>query len=108
MKVKFCPFCGHHGHELLHSTVDVRYEDGEHEIRDIWQMECKCCGARGPTEYEPRFAIESWNTIHKSLAHKDDPMEEDFAFNPNSIKGKDKPYGKEKDNQGQQGQSSRD
>lgn len=64
----------------------MRYEDGEHEIRDIWQMECRCCGARGPTEYEPRFAIESWNAIHKRPAHDDDPMEEDFAFNPKSTK----------------------
>ena len=55
-KVRICPFCGHHGHKLLYSTVKVRYEDGEIEIQDVWQMECKCCGARGPTEYEPRFA----------------------------------------------------
>ena len=81
MKVKFCPFCGHHGHELLHSTVDVRCEVDEHETRDIWQVGCKCCGARGPTEYEPRFAIDSWNAIHKRPIHDDDPMYEDFAFN---------------------------
>lgn len=90
VKVRICPFCGHHGHELLHSTVKVRYEDGETEICDIWQMECKCCGARGPTEYEPRFAVESWNMLHRKPAHDDDPMEEDFTYDSESIKAKEK------------------
>ncbi len=89
-KVRICPFCGHHGHGLLHDTVKVRYEDGETEIRDLWQMECKCCGARGPTEYEPRFAIESWNMLYGKPAHNDDPMEDDFIYDPDLIKAKDK------------------
>lgn len=79
-KVRICPFCGHHGHKLLHDTVKIRYEDGETEIRDIYQMECKCCGAKGPTEYSARFAVESWNFLHKKPAHSDDPMEEDFEY----------------------------
>ena len=88
-KVKICPFCGHHGHKLLYDTVKVRYEDGETEIHDIWQMECKCCGARGPTESEPRFAIDSWNVLYKKPAHNDDPMEEDFEYDPDLIKAKE-------------------
>ena len=108
MKVRICPFCGHHGHELLYTTVDVRYEDGEHDTNDIWQLECRCCGARGPTEYEPRFAIESWNAINRRPAHDDDQMEEDFTFDADSIKRKEKPNGKEKDNQGQGRQARRD
>lgn len=94
MKVKICPFCGHHGHGLLYSTVNVRYEDGERDVRDIWQLECRCCGARGPTEYIPRFAIESWNVLHKKPSHDDDPMEEDFTFDEDSIKKGNTPYGK--------------
>ena len=94
-KVKICPFCGHHGHELLFSTVNVRYEDGERGVNDIWQLECKCCGARGPTEYTPELAIESWNLLHRKPAHADDPMEEDFTFDEETIKGKETPYGKE-------------
>ena len=90
VKVRFCPFCGHHGHELLHSTVKIRYEDGETETRDIWQMECRCCGARGPTEYEPRFAVESWNMLHRKPAHNDDPVEEDFTYDSESVKAKEK------------------
>ena len=89
MKVKICPFCGHHGHKLLYSTVNVRYEDGERDVNDIWQMECKCCGARGPTEYTPRFAIESWNVLYRHPAHNDDPMEEDFTFDEDLIKRKE-------------------
>ena len=86
MKVKFCPFCGHHGHKLLYSTVKVRYEDGETETRDVWQMECRCCGARGPTEYCPEFALESWNIVYGKPAHDDDPVEEDFTFDEETIK----------------------
>ena len=92
-KVRICPFCGHHGHKLLYSTVKVRYEDGETEIHDVWQMECKCCGARGPTEYEPRFAIESWNMLHKKPAHSDDPVEEEMTFDPDLIKEKENKNG---------------
>lgn len=88
-KVRICPFCGHHGHKLNHRTVKVRYEDGETEVRDIWQMECDCCGAMGPTEYTPRFAIESWNVLYQMPAHNDDPMEEDFTYDEDSIKEKE-------------------
>ena len=79
-KVRICPFCGHHGHELLHSTVKIRYEDGETEMRDVWQMECRCCGARGPTEYRPRFAVESWNYMHEKPAHSEDLIEQTFEY----------------------------
>ncbi len=89
-KVRICPFCGHHGHNLLHFNVNVRDEDGLVEIHDIWQMECKCCGARGPTECEPRFAVESWNIIHRKPAHDDDPMEDDFVYDPDLIQAKEK------------------
>lgn len=78
--VRICPFCGHHGHKLNHSTVKMRYEDGETEVRDIWQMECICCGAMGPTEYRPMFAVESWNYLHEKPAHGDDPLEEAFEY----------------------------
>ena len=88
-KVRICPFCGHHGHKLNHRTVKMRYEDGETEVRDIWQMECGCCGAMGPTEYTPRFAIESWNVLYQMPAHNDDPMEEDFTYDEDSIKEKE-------------------
>ena len=81
-KVRFCPFCGHHGHRLLHDVVNTRYEDGSTEERSIWQMECECCGARGPTEYTPDFAVESWNAIYRNPAHDDDPVDEDFEFEP--------------------------
>lgn len=93
-KIKFCPFCGHHGHQLLYDTAKVRYEDGETEIQDIWQMECKCCGARGPTESEPRFAIESWNLLYRKPAHNDDPVEEEFSYNSDLIKTKEHENGK--------------
>lgn len=89
MKVKFCPFCGHHGHNLLHFTVNDRNEDGLIETHDIWQMECKCCGAKGPIEYNQRFAIESWNIIYRHPAHDDDPMEEDFTFDEDLMKRKE-------------------
>lgn len=89
VKVRICPFCGHHGHHLLYSTVKVRYEDGETELHDVWQMECGCCGARGPTESDPRFAVESWNFLHKKPAHNDDPMEEEFTYDPDLIKEKE-------------------
>ena len=88
-KVKICRFCGHHQHELLHNTVKVRYEDGTCEKCDIWQMECGCCGSRGPTEYDPRSAIESWNMIYSKPAHNDDPMEEDFTYDEDLIKAKE-------------------
>ena len=52
-------------------------------------MECKCCGARGPTEYEPRFAIESWNMLYLTPAHNDDQMEDDFIYDPDLIKAKE-------------------
>ena len=106
LEVRICPFCGHHGHELLHTTVDVRYEDGEHDVNDIWQMECKCCGARGPTEYDPRLAAESWNFICQKPAHEDDPMMEEFSFN--QTKKGNKQHVKKEDNEGQQGQLGRD
>ena len=93
-KVKFCPFCGHHGHQLLYDTAKVRYEDGETEIQDIWQMECKCCGARGPTEYTPEFAIDSWNMLYWHPAHNDDPVEEEFSYNADLIKTKEHENGK--------------
>ena len=89
-KVRICPFCGHHGHNLLHFAVNVRDEAGLNETHDIWQMECKCCGAKGPTEYKPRFAIESWNILYDRPAHDDDPTEEDFIYDPNLIKAKEK------------------
>ena len=80
MKVKICPFCGHHGHELTTFTVAYDGEDGGKEIRRLWQMKCRCCGAMGPTEGDPRFAIESWNILYRNPAHDDDPMEEDFTY----------------------------
>lgn len=43
-------------------------------------MECRCCGARGPTEYEPRYAVESWNVNHTKPAHSEDKMFEDFIY----------------------------
>lgn len=88
IKARICPFCGHHGHELLYFTVDIRYEDGEHDVNDIWQMECRCCGARGPTEYTPRLAVESWNALYRKPAHGDDPIEVDFTFDADSIRNK--------------------
>ena len=97
MKVKICPFCGHHGHELLYFTKTVMYKDGEYDVKDIWQMGCKCCGARGPTEYSPRFAIESWNMIYHKPAHGEDPKEVYFDFDEDSIKrmNKEIPYDKQ-------------
>ena len=78
--VRICPFCGHHGHNLLCKEVDIRHEDGGTEVRHIYQMECRCCGARGPTEYRPMFAVESWNYLHEKPAHSEDPLEEAFEY----------------------------
>lgn len=86
-KVRICPFCAHHGHRLNYRPVNVRYEDGETEVHDVWQMECRCCGAMGPTESRPDLAIESWNMLQTRPAHSDDPLEEDFTFDPDEIKG---------------------
>ena len=87
MKVRICPFCAHHGHRLNYRPVKVRQEDGETEVHDVWQMECRCCGAMGPTESRPDLAIESWNMLQTRPAHSDDPLEEDFTFDPDEIKG---------------------
>lgn len=86
MKVKFCPFCGHHAHKLIYSPVNVSNEDGIFEARDIWQMECKYCGARGPTESTPLFAIKSWNAIYREPAHDDNFIYNDFTFDIASLK----------------------
>ena len=49
-------------------------------VRKLYQVECKCCGEKGPVECEPRYAIESWNHIHSNPAHDDDQKEIDFEY----------------------------
>lgn len=81
-KVRVCPFCGHHGQELHVEPRDITYtwEDASQEKKHIgvYSIHCRCCGARGPEEYNPRFAIDSWNCFYKKAAHDDDPIEVDF------------------------------
>ena len=81
-KVRICPFCGHHGQQLHveKHEMNQRWEDGSYDrgTIGIYSIECKCCGARGPTEYNPRFAVDSWNCLYKKPAHDDDPVETDF------------------------------
>ena len=91
-KARLCPFCGHHGQELNVEERDMSFhwEDGTRDIEHIglYSVKCKCCGARGPEEYNPRFAVDSWNCLHKKPAHDDDPVEIDFEceYDPNLIK----------------------
>lgn len=91
-KVRICPFCGHHGQELHVEPHELseRWEDGtvDKTLVGIYSVKCHCCGARGPEEYNPRFAIDSWNCVCKKPAHSDDPMEVDFEceYDENLIK----------------------
>ena len=85
IKIRICPFCGHHGQEIVYSTYDGLHKEDEGSpcekvVRKLYQVECKCCGAKGPVEYEPRCAIESWNHIYSKPAHNDDPKEIDFEY----------------------------
>lgn len=85
IKIRICPFCGHHGQELVSSTYEGLHKEDEGSpcekvIRTLYQVKCHCCGAIGPVEYEPRYAIESWNLTYDEPAHNDDPMEIDFEY----------------------------
>lgn len=74
-KVRICPFCGHHGQEL------IREYRGDNTCgTDVWHIHCKCCHADGPEELEADYAIDSWNHIYKRPAHSDDPMEVEFPY----------------------------
>ena len=90
--VRVCPFCGHHGQKLVvvpHHLIN-RDEGGEilEEHHELWHVECNCCGARGPEEFEARFAVNSWNINHAKPAHDDDPLFLDFPYDEGTIRKK--------------------
>lgn len=82
--VRICPFCGHHGQEMVFDDhpITTRGEDGEviDEHPGLWRVECRCCGARGPVEYDEEAALTSWNTRHGKPAHNEDPEYAEFSM----------------------------
>lgn len=89
MKVRFCPLCGHHGQKLVSSTFEGLHKDDEGSpcvpvTRVTWQVECQCCGARGPIEFDAECALDSWNFRHVRPAHEDDPEWIDFIYETES------------------------
>lgn len=65
--VRICPFCGHHGQELV-EAFSVGGRPGG------WVVRCRCCGAVGPVELESGWAVASWNFRHVVPAHGDDGL----------------------------------
>jgi len=56
MKLKPCPFC-------KGSSVILR------EDRGLFFVACYC-GARGPSHFTKRIAIEAWNTRHTDITEE--------------------------------------
>ncbi len=75
-KLRICPYCGHHGQKLVS-------EQGE---RTKYQVECQCCGAKGPIEFKVEDALWSWNLRHTRPAHDDDQEKIEFIYETESEK----------------------
>lgn len=90
-KLRICPYCGHHGQKLVSSTFEGLHKEDEGSpcvpvIRKLYQVECQCCGAKGPIEFKVEDALWSWNLRHTRPAHDDDQEKIEFIYETESEK----------------------